>query len=95
LSSGGARPSRGWPGWPAAAAAALTRAPGLALVAVAAAGGVLVAGLAAGPAIGFYLRNRQLYGSLTGAAYNQELFGFKPQDHVLDLLLSPAYALRL
>jgi hypothetical protein len=102
----------------ASAVAALTRAPGLALVAVAAsaaaagvllhrpepprrrlplaaAAGILVAGLAGGPAIGFYLRNRSLYGSLTGAAYNQELFRFKPQDHVLDLLLSPAYALRL
>jgi hypothetical protein len=62
---------------------------------LAAAAGFLVAGLAAGPAIGFYLRNRSLYGSLTAAAYNQELFRFKPQDHVLDLLLSPAYALRL
>jgi hypothetical protein len=102
----------------ASAVAALTRAPGLALVAVAAAAaaagvllhrrepparrlplaaaaGLLVTGLAAGPAIGFYLRNRSLYGSLTGAAYNQELFRFKPQDHVLDLLLSPTYALRL
>jgi hypothetical protein len=101
-----------------AAAAALTRAPGLALAALAgaaAAGGVLLhgqraparrllaaagagallGGLAAGSAIGFYLRNRALYGSLTGAAYNQELFRFKPQDHTLDLLLSPAYALRL
>jgi len=90
----------------AAAAAALTRAPGLALVALAAtaaAGGVLlhgrrpaaprvlaaagaaaVVGLAAGgSAIGFYLRNRTLYGSLTGAAYNQELFRFEPQNHVL------------
>jgi len=102
----------------AAAAAALTRAPGLALVALAAtaaAGGVLlhgrrpaaprvlaaagaaaVVGLAAGgSAIGFYLRNRTLYGSLTGAAYNQELFRFEPQNHVLDLLVSPAYGLRL
>jgi len=36
-----------------------------------AAAGVLVTVLAGGPAIGFYLRNRSLYGSLTGAAYNQ------------------------
>lgn len=102
----------------ASAAAALTRAPGLALVAVAvaaAAGGVLlhrggppgrrvlaaasagavVAGTAGGLAIWFYLRNRSLYGSLTGAAYNQELFGFEPQGHVLALLRSPAYLLRL
>jgi hypothetical protein len=102
----------------AAAAAALTRAPGLALVALAGAaataglllhrrdrparrlllagaGGVLVAGVSGGLAIGFYLRNRSLYGSLTGAAYNQRLFGFVPQDHVLELLRSPAYALRL
>jgi hypothetical protein len=102
----------------AAAAGALTRAPGLALVAVAgvaataavllhgrwpparrlllAAGcGALVAGVAGGLAIGFYLRNRSLYGSLTGAAYNQRLFGFQPQDHVLALLRSPAYWLRL
>ena len=102
----------------AAAAAALTRAPGLALVVVAgvaamagvllhgrrppagrlllAAGrGALVAGVAGGLAIGFYLRNRSLYGSFTGAAYNQRLFGFQPQDHVLALLRSPAYGLRL
>jgi hypothetical protein len=57
--------------------------------------GALVAGVAGGAAIGFYLRNRSLYGSLTGAAHNQELFGFKPQDHTLDLLQSPGYGLRL
>jgi hypothetical protein len=102
----------------AAAAAALTRAPGLAMVALAAVAatagvllhgrrpplrrallaagaGVLVGGLAGGAAIGFYLRNRSLYGSLTGAAYNQRLFRFAPQDHVLELLRSPEYALRL
>ncbi len=102
----------------AAAAAALTRAPGLGLVAlaaVAAAAGVLlhrrrpparralaaagagalVGAVAGGSAIGFYLRNRSLYGSLTGAAYNQELFRFQPQDNTLDLLVSPSYALRL
>ncbi len=61
----------------------------------AAGAGALVGGVAGGVAIGFYLRNRSLYGSLTGAAYNQELFRFKPQDHMLDLLLSPGYALRL
>lgn len=59
------------------------------------AAGGLVGGVAGGSAIGFYLRNRSLYGSLTGAAYNQQLFGFTPQDHPLDLLLSPTYALRL
>jgi hypothetical protein len=64
-------------------------------VLVAAGAGAAVAGVAGGAAIGFYLRNRSLYGSLTGAGYNQELFGFKPQDHALDLLVSPAYALRL
>jgi hypothetical protein len=102
----------------AAAATALTRAPGLALVVVAgvasmagvllhgrrppagrlllAAGrGAVVAGVAGGLAIGFYLRNRSLYGSLSGAAYNQRLFGFQPQDHVLALLRSPACGLRL
>ena len=102
----------------AAAAAALTRAPGLAMVAVAAAAaavaallhgrrsllhgallaagaGVLVGVLAGGAAIWFYLRNRSLYGSLTGAAYNQRLFRLVPQDHVLKLLRSPEYALRL
>jgi hypothetical protein len=102
----------------ATAVAALTRAPGLGLVAIAgaaAAGGVLlhrdgrptrrlllaagagalVAGIAGGSAIWFYLRNRSLYGSVTGAAYNQRLFGFEPQDHVLELLGSPAYLLRL
>jgi hypothetical protein len=102
----------------AAATAALTRAPGLALVilaAAAAAAGVLlhgrqaparralyataagaaVGGVAGGAAIGFYLRNRSLYGSFTGAAYNQELFRFQPQDNTLDLLASPGYALRL
>jgi hypothetical protein len=102
----------------ASAAAALTRAPGLALVvfaAVAASGGVLlhqgrrrgrqvlaaagagavVAGAAGGAALWFYLRNRSLYGSLSGAAYNQEVFGFVPQNHVPELLRSPAYLLRL
>ena len=54
-----------------------------------------MAGVAGGLAIGFYLRNRSLYGSLTGAAYNQRLFRFQPQDHVLALLRSPAYWLRL
>jgi hypothetical protein len=62
---------------------------------VAAGAGALVGGIAAGSAIWFYLRNRSLYGSLTGAAYNQQLFRFKPQDHVLELLGSPAYFLRL
>jgi hypothetical protein len=57
--------------------------------------GALVAGTAGGVAIWFYLRNRSLYGSLTGAAYNQRLFRFAPQDHVLELLRSPSYALRL
>jgi hypothetical protein len=59
------------------------------------AAGAAVGGVAGGAAIGFYLRNRSLYGSLTGAAYNQELFRFKPQDNTLDLLASPGYALRL
>jgi hypothetical protein len=102
----------------ATAAAALTRAPGLALVALAAAAatsgvllhggwrparrlllaataGALVGGVAGGSVSWFYLRNRSLYGSLTGADYNQRLFGFAPQDHVLGLLASPAYPLRL
>ena len=102
----------------AVAAAALTRAPGLAMVAaaavaassgvllhgrgrplrrvpLAAGAGVLVGGVAGGSAIWFYLRNRSLYGSLTGAAYNQQLFGFVPQDHVAQLLGSPGYLLRL
>jgi hypothetical protein len=102
----------------ATAAAALTRAPGLALVALAAAAatsgvllhggwrparrpllavaaGTLVGGVAGGSVSWFYLRNRSLYGSLTGADYNQRLFGFAPQDHVLGLLASPAYPLRL
>ena len=102
----------------AAATAALTRAPGVALVVLAAAAaalgvllhgrqaparralyataaGAAVGGVAGGAAIGFYLRNRSLYGSFTGAAYNQELFRFQPQDNTLDLLASPGYALRL
>jgi hypothetical protein len=70
------------------------RRPGARRLLAAAAGGV-VAGLAGGSALWFYLRNRSLYGSLTGTAYNQDLFGFVPQDHALDLLTSPAYALRL
>jgi hypothetical protein len=61
----------------------------------AAGAGVLVGGVAGGAVIWFYLRNRSLYGSMTGAAYNQRLFGFVPQDHVPELLRSPAYALRL
>ena len=60
-----------------------------------AAAGAAVGGIAGGAAIGFYLRNRSLYGSLTGAVYNQELFRFQPQDNTLELLASPAYALRL
>jgi hypothetical protein len=67
----------------------LRRAP------LAADAGVLVGAVAGGSAIWFYLRNRSLYGSLTGAAYNQELFGFVPQDHVAALMRSPAYALGL
>jgi hypothetical protein len=70
------------------------RPPARRVVTAAGAGG-LVGSIAGGLAIGFYLRNRSLYGSLTGAAYNQQLFGFTPQDHPLDLLLSPGYALRL
>jgi hypothetical protein len=62
---------------------------------VAAGTGTVVGVIAGGAAAGYYLRNRSLYGSLTGAAYNQELFRFKPQDHTLDLLVSPPYALRL
>jgi hypothetical protein len=81
----------------AAAAGVLLHGPGTrARRMLAAAGaGAVVGGVAGGAAIGFYLRNRSLYGSLTGAAYNQELFRFKPQDHTLDLLASPAYARRL
>ena len=62
---------------------------------LAAVAGGLVAGIAGGAASWFYLRNRALYGSVTGAAYNQRLFGFKPQDHALELAASPAYLLRL
>jgi len=61
----------------------------------AAGAGAAVAGLAGASAIWFYLRNRSLYGSLTGAAYNQALFRLVPQDHAIALLTSPAYALRL
>jgi hypothetical protein len=64
-------------------------------VLLAAGAGAVVAGTAGGSAIWFYLRNRSLYGSLTGADYNQRLFGFEPQDHVLKLLESPAYPLQL
>ena len=84
-----------------AAAAAATgvllhaRRPALRRVPLAVGAGALVGGVAGASAIGFYLRNRSLYGSLTGAAYNQRLFRFVPQDHVLELLRSPAYALRL
>jgi hypothetical protein len=102
----------------AAAAAALTRAPGLALIAVAgtvtavavwlhvrrpaarrlllAAGtGALVGGASLASSIWFYLRNRALYGQLTGARYNQALFGFPAQDHPVRLVASPGYLLRL
>ncbi len=61
----------------------------------AAGAGAAVAGIAGASAIWFYLRNRSLYGSLTGAAYNQALFRLVPQDHAIALLTSPAYALRL
>ena len=61
----------------------------------AAGAGAAVAGLAGASAIWFYLRNRSLYGSLTGTAYNQALFRLVPQDHAIALLTSPAYALRL
>ena len=43
----------------------------------------------------FYLRNRALYGQLTGARYNQALFGFPAQDHPVRLVASPGYLLRL
>jgi 4-amino-4-deoxy-L-arabinose transferase-like glycosyltransferase len=102
----------------AAAAAALTRAPGLALIAVAgavaavavwlhlerpagrclllAAGtGALVGGTSLASSIWFYLRNRALYGQLTGSRYNQALFGFPAQDHPVRLAASPGYLLRL
>jgi hypothetical protein len=61
----------------------------------AAGAGAAVAGLAGASAIWFCLRNRSLYGSLTGAAYNQALFRLVPQDHALALLTSPRYALQL
>jgi hypothetical protein len=101
-----------------AAAAALTRAPGLALIAAAtavaalavwlhvqrpaawrlllAAGtGALVGGTSLASSIWFYLRNRALYGQLTGSTYNQALFGFPAQDHPARLAASPGYLLKL
>jgi hypothetical protein len=102
----------------AAAAAALTRAPGLVLTAVAgvvaaaavwlhvqrppgrrmllaAGAGALVGGASLASSIWFYLRNRGLYGQLTGSRYNQELFGFPAQDHPARLVASPGYLLKL
>ena len=101
-----------------AAAAALTRAPGVALIAVAATvaavavwlhvqrppgrrlplaagAGALVGGASLASSIWFYLRNRALYGQLTGSRFNQELFGFPAQDHPARLVASPGYLLRL
>jgi hypothetical protein len=86
------------PGRPRAASSGVLlhgRGRPLRRVPLAAGAGVLVGGVAGGSAIWFYLRNRSLYGSLTGAAYNQQLFGFVPQDHVAQLLGSPGYLLRL
>ena len=82
----------------AAAAAGLLlhgRRRGAGRLLAAAGAGAAVAGLAGAAAIWFYLRNRSLYGSLTGAAHNQALFRLVPQDHALALLASPRYALRL
>jgi hypothetical protein len=102
----------------AAAAAALTRAPGLTLAGVAglvaaaavwphsgrpvqrrllaaAGAGALVGGAALASSIWFYLRNRALYGQLTGSQYNQALFGFPRQANPARLAASPSYLLGL
>jgi hypothetical protein len=101
-----------------AAAAALTRAQGLALVGVAglvavvavwlhgrqaplrrllaaAAAGALVGGAALASSLWFFLRNRALYGQLTGSQYNQTLFGFPAQNQSARLVTSPRYVLDL
>jgi Dolichyl-phosphate-mannose-protein mannosyltransferase len=102
----------------AAATAALTRAPGVTLVAVAGlaaalavwlhnerpwpsrllrAGGVgaLVGGLGVASSIWFYLRNRALYGDLTGARFNTLLNHTPLQHEAARLAVSPRYVLRL
>jgi hypothetical protein len=102
----------------AAAAAALTRAPGVVLVGVAglaaAAGwwlhdrraglaraarslgvGALVGGLGLASAVWFYLRNRALYGDLTGARYNAVLNRTPVEHDVSRLAVSPRYLLEL
>jgi 4-amino-4-deoxy-L-arabinose transferase-like glycosyltransferase len=57
--------------------------------------GALVGGTSLASSIWFYLRNRALYGQLTGSRYNQALFGFPAQDHPVRLVASPGYLLRL
>jgi hypothetical protein len=78
-----------------AGALALRRGPtGWRLLGLAAAG-VLVGGAALASSLWFYLRNRALYGQLTGSQYNQALFGFPAQDHSARLVTSPRYVLDL
>jgi 4-amino-4-deoxy-L-arabinose transferase-like glycosyltransferase len=70
------------------------RPPGRRLL-LAAGAAALVGGASLASSIWFYLRNRALYGQLTGSQYNQELFGFPAQDHPARLVASPGYLLKL
>jgi hypothetical protein len=62
----------------------------------AAGAGALVGGLGLAASLWFYLRNRALYGDLTGSHFNSELFGFNTQGNTaVSLATSPGYLLRL
>jgi 4-amino-4-deoxy-L-arabinose transferase-like glycosyltransferase len=61
----------------------------------AAGAGALVGGTSLASSIWFYLRNRVLYGELTGSHYNLALFGFPSQNHPARLVSSPKYVLKL
>ena len=62
----------------------------------AAGAGALVGGFGLAASLWFYLRNRALYGDLTGAHFNSELFGFHNQENTaVSLATSPGYMLKL
>jgi hypothetical protein len=61
----------------------------------AAGAGALVGGVGLGSSIWFYLRNRALYGDLTGTRFNTVLNHTPPQDEAVRLASSPGYLLRL
>jgi hypothetical protein len=61
----------------------------------ASAAGALVGGAALASSLWFYLRNRALYGQLTGSHFFRALFGFPAQNQSARLVTSPRYVLDL